>query len=167
LSVCIPHVAAKDSPEYQPAKWLVRLVDSQFCENVRARYGRSCEFFDYDLVLDVAGSRPWRRVKRVLNPEARLVIVGGETGGRWLGGTDRQLRALILSRFVGQKLGTFVSSENNEDLRVLKELIESRQLTPAIDRTYPLSEVPAAVRYMLDGYARGKVVISVGDASGD
>jgi hypothetical protein len=48
------HVSAKDSAEYQPAKWLVRLVDGQFCEQARKRYGRSCEFFDYDLVIDVA-----------------------------------------------------------------------------------------------------------------
>jgi NADPH:quinone reductase-like Zn-dependent oxidoreductase len=89
------------------------------------------------------------------------VIVGGETDGRWLGGTDRQLRALLLSPFVGQKLGTFVSRENHEDMIVLKELIEARKVTPIIDRAYPLSDVPGAIRYMREGHARGKVVITV------
>ncbi len=115
----------------------------------------------YDVILDTGGHRSVTHLRHALTPRGTLVIVGSETGGRWLGGIDRQLRALMLSPFVGQKLGTFVNSENNEDLMVLKELIESGQVTPAIDRTYPLSEVPAAIRYMEEGHARGKVVISV------
>ena len=114
----------------------------------------------YDVILDIGGNRPLKQLRRVLTPRGTLVITGGETGGRWLGGTDRQIRAMMLSPFVGQKLGTFISSENNKDLIVLKELIESGQLTPAIDRTYPLSEAPAAIRYMQEGNARGKVVIT-------
>jgi NADPH:quinone reductase-like Zn-dependent oxidoreductase len=74
----------------------------------------------------------------------------------------RQLRALMLSPFVDQKLGTFVSKENHEDMIVLKELIEAGKVTPVIDRTYPLNEVPEAIRYMREGRARGKVVITVG-----
>jgi NADPH:quinone reductase-like Zn-dependent oxidoreductase len=70
-------------------------------------------------------------------------------------------RALMLSAFVGQKLGTFISSANHDDLIVLKELIEAGKVTPAIDRTYPLSESPQAIRYMAEGHARGKVVITV------
>ena len=101
------------------------------------------------------------RLRRALTPEGTLVIVGGEGGGRWLGGTDRQIRALVLSRFVGQKLGTFISTQNHEDLLVLKGLIESGKVTPVIDRTYPLSEVPEAMRYLEEGHARGKVVITV------
>jgi len=115
----------------------------------------------YDVILDIGGNRRLSHLRRALTPRGRLVIVGGETDGRWLGGSDRQIRALVLSPFVGQKLGTFVASENAEDLIVLRELIESGKLAPAIDRTYPLGEVPAAIRYMLDGHARGKVVISV------
>jgi NADPH:quinone reductase-like Zn-dependent oxidoreductase len=83
------------------------------------------------------------------------VIVGGETDGRGLGGTDRQLRALLLSPFVGQKLRTFVSSESHEDMIVFKELIEAGRVTPVIDRSFPLSEVPEAIRYLRDGRARG------------
>ncbi len=115
----------------------------------------------YDLILDIGGNSSLARLRRALTPEGTLVITGGEGGGRWLGGTDRQLRALMLSPFVGQKLGTFINKENHEDMIVLKELIESGKVTPVIDRTYPLAEVPEAIRYLEEGHARGKVVISV------
>jgi NADPH:quinone reductase-like Zn-dependent oxidoreductase len=115
----------------------------------------------YDVILDIGGNSSLSRLRRALTPRGTLVIVGGEGGGRWLGGTDRQIRALVLSRFVGQKLGTFISKENHEDMLVLKELIEAGKVTPVIDRTYPLSEVPQAIRYVEQGQARGKVVITV------
>jgi NADPH:quinone reductase-like Zn-dependent oxidoreductase len=115
----------------------------------------------YDVILDIGGNRRLSHLRRALTPRGRLVIMGGETDGRWLGGVDRQIRALVLSPFVGQKLGTFISSENADDLIVLRELIESGKVAPVIDRTYPLSEVAAAIRYMLEGRARGKVVITV------
>jgi NADPH:quinone reductase-like Zn-dependent oxidoreductase len=115
----------------------------------------------YDLIVDIGGNSSLARLRRALAPKGTLVIAGGEGGGRWLGGTDRQIRAMLLSPFVGQKLGTFVASENHEDLLVLKELIESGKITPVIDKTYPLSEVPEAIRYLAEGHARGKVVISV------
>src|SRR5919112_643612 len=115
----------------------------------------------YDVILDIGGNSSLARLRRALASQGILVIVGGEGGGRWLGGTDRQLRAMILSPFVGQKLGTFVNKENHEDLLVLKELTESGKITPVIDRTYPLSEVPEAMRYLEAGHARGKVVITV------
>jgi len=115
----------------------------------------------YDLILDIGGNSSLSRLRRTLTPEGTLVIVGGEGGGRWLGGTDRQLRALMLSPFVAQKLGTFVSSENHEDMIALKELIEAGKVTPVIDTTYPLSEVPEAIRYLEEGHAQGKVVITV------
>lgn len=79
----------------------------------------------------------------------------------WLGGVDRQLRALALSLFVSQRLTTFISSENAADLVVLKDLIEAGKLTPVIDRTYPLSETPKAIQYLEDGHARGKVVVII------
>jgi NADPH:quinone reductase-like Zn-dependent oxidoreductase len=115
----------------------------------------------YDVILDIGGNASLSRLRRALAPKGRLVIAGGETGGRWLGGNDRQLRALVLSRFVGQTLTTFISDENHKDLVVLKELIESGQVTPVIDRTYPLTEAPEAIRYLEQGRARGKVVITV------
>jgi len=115
----------------------------------------------YDVILDIGGNSTLARLRRALAQQGTLVIIGGEGGGRWLGGTDRQLRAMILSPFVGQKLGTFVNKENHEDLIVLGELIESGKVTPVIDRTYPLAEVPEAIRYLEQGHARGKVVITV------
>ena len=115
----------------------------------------------YDLILDIGGNSTLSRLRRALAFRGTLVITGGEGGGRWLGGTDRQLRALILSRFVEQKLGTFISKENHEDLLVLKELIESGKVTPVIDRMYPLAEAPEAIRYLEEGHAQGKVVITV------
>src|SRR5829696_3488170 len=115
----------------------------------------------YDVILDIGGNSSLSRLRRALASRGTLVIVGGEGGGRWLGGTDRQIRAMMLSPFVSQKLGTFVNNENHEDMLVLKELIESGKVTPAIDRTYPLREVPDAIRYLEEGHARGKVVITV------
>jgi len=115
----------------------------------------------YDLILDIGGNSSLARLRRALTPEGTLVITGGEGGGRWLGGTDRQLRAMVLSPLVGQKPGTFVNKENQEDLIVLKELIESGKVTPVIDRTYPLEDAPEAIRYLEGGHARGKVVITV------
>ncbi len=115
----------------------------------------------YDLILDIGGNSSLTRLRRALVSRGTLVITGGEGGGRWLGGTDRQLRAMMLSPFVGQKLGTFVNKENHEDMIVLGELIESGKLTPVIDRTYPLAEVPEAMRYLEEGHARGKVVITL------
>jgi NADPH:quinone reductase-like Zn-dependent oxidoreductase len=115
----------------------------------------------YDLILDIGGNSTLRRLRRALTLKGTLVITGGETSGRWLGGTDRQIRALMLSPFVGQKLATFISSENHEDMIILEELIESGKVTPVIDRTYPLSEVPEAIRYLEEGHAKGKVVITV------
>jgi NADPH:quinone reductase-like Zn-dependent oxidoreductase len=115
----------------------------------------------YDLIVDIGGNSTLSRLRRALASRGTLVITGGEGGGRWLGGTDRQLRAMMLSPFVGQKLVTFVNKENQEDLIVLGELIESGKITPVIDRTYPLAEVPEAIGYLEEGHARGKVVICV------
>jgi NADPH:quinone reductase-like Zn-dependent oxidoreductase len=115
----------------------------------------------YDVIVDTGGNRRLTGLRRALTPRGRLVIVGGETAGRWLGGSERSIRALLLSPLVRQKLGTFVASENAANLIVLRDLIEAGQVAPAVDRTYPLSEVAAAVSYMQEGRARGKLVISV------
>jgi len=115
----------------------------------------------YDVIIDIGGNSSLTHLRRALTAKGTLVIAGGESDGRWLGGSDRQLRAHVLSPFVSQKLGTFVCSENNEDLVVLTELIESGKITPAVDKTYPLSEVPTAIHYLKDGHARGKVVITI------
>lgn len=115
----------------------------------------------YDLILDIGGNASLARLRRVLTPRGTLVIIGGEGGGRWLGGLERQLAALVTSPFVGQRLTTFTSKNISDDLRRLSTLIEAGQLTPSIERTYPLSDVPAAMAHLAAGRARGKLVISV------
>ncbi|MBW3606037.1 MAG: NAD(P)-dependent alcohol dehydrogenase [Actinobacteria bacterium] len=115
----------------------------------------------YDVVLDIAGNRPVSDLRRALTPDGTLVIVGGETDGRWLGGTHRQIGAIVLSPLVSQKLGTFISSENAADLVALRELIEAGAVKPVVDRSYPLSDVAAAIHHLVDGHAHGKVAITV------
>jgi NADPH:quinone reductase-like Zn-dependent oxidoreductase len=114
----------------------------------------------YDVVLDVGGNRPLAQLRRVLTRDGTLVIVGGEGGGRWTGGIDRQLRAMALSPFVRQRLGTFVAKENSTDLDALRALIESGAVTPVIDRVVALHEVPDAIRDLAAGRVRGKIVIA-------
>jgi NADPH:quinone reductase-like Zn-dependent oxidoreductase len=115
----------------------------------------------YDVILDIGGNRTLRHLRRALTPSGTLVIVGGETGGRILGGLDRSIRAPILSRFIGQTLRALTNSENTADLLILTGLIEAGKVTPVIDKTYPLDQVPAAIQYLVNGHARGKVVVTV------
>jgi NADPH:quinone reductase-like Zn-dependent oxidoreductase len=115
----------------------------------------------YDTILDIAGNTRLSHLRRALSSHGRLLIVGGETDGRWLGGFDRSLRAVVLSPLVSQHLGMLASSENSSDLTALRALIESGQVTPVVDRTYTLSEAPTAIDYLRDGHARGKVIITV------
>jgi NADPH:quinone reductase-like Zn-dependent oxidoreductase len=118
----------------------------------------------FDVILDIGGNARLRHLRRALTPHGRLVIVGGETDGRLLGGSGRQIRATLISPFVSQTLGTFIAKENAADLTALAELIEGGNLSPAIDRIYPLAETAAAIRHMLDGQARGKLTVSVSPA---
>ncbi|HKO86774.1 MAG TPA: NAD(P)-dependent alcohol dehydrogenase [Actinomycetota bacterium] len=116
----------------------------------------------WDLIVDTAGRRSLSQLRWALTRRGTLVIVGGEGGGRWLGGFDRQiLRAPAVSAFSRQRLRPFTSKERRADLLVLKELIEAGKVTPVIDRTYPLAEAPEAIRYLEKGHARGKIVIRV------
>jgi NADPH:quinone reductase-like Zn-dependent oxidoreductase len=115
----------------------------------------------FDLILDTAGRRPLPQLRRVLTPQGTLVIVGGEGGDRWLGGFQRQIFAPLRSRFTEQKLLGLISKERQQDLLTLKGMIEAGKLTPVIDRTFPLKEAPQAIRYLEQGHARGKVVITV------
>jgi NADPH:quinone reductase-like Zn-dependent oxidoreductase len=114
----------------------------------------------YDLILDMGGNRSLSQLRRALTPRGTLVLVGGEGGDRWIG-IGRSVQALVVSPFVSQDLRPLSSKPNQPDLHLLKELIEAGKLTPVIDRTYPLSEVPDAIRYLHEGRARGKLVISV------
>jgi NADPH:quinone reductase-like Zn-dependent oxidoreductase len=114
----------------------------------------------YDLILEMAGNRSLADLQRALTPKGTLVLVGG-SGGRWLMGTGRTLRAVVVSPFVGQRLRSFFSKPRGADLVVLKELIESGKLTPVIDRTFPLSETSEAIRYVGERSTQGKTVITV------
>jgi NADPH:quinone reductase-like Zn-dependent oxidoreductase len=114
----------------------------------------------YDLVLDIGGNSSLSRLRGTLAPHGTLVIVGGEGGGRWLG-ISRQLRALALSPFVGQRLRTFITKEHHAGLERLNELAQNGQLVPVIERTYALDAVPEAIRHLEAGQARGKLVITL------
>lgn len=115
----------------------------------------------YDLLLDNAGNRSLSDCRRVLVSNGILVMAGASGSGRWIGPLARFLKALLLKRFVSHKLVPFIARISKADLVVLKELIEAGKVTPVIDRRYPLSEVPDAIRYLEEGHARGKVVITV------
>jgi NADPH:quinone reductase-like Zn-dependent oxidoreductase len=115
----------------------------------------------WDVIIDTGGRRTLSQLRRALTPTGTLVIVGGEGGGRWMGGFLRNLRAPLVSRFVGQRLRMLASKERQEDLQVLGELIEAGKLRPRIGRTYPLGEVPEAMRTLEAGNTRGKIVITV------
>jgi NADPH:quinone reductase-like Zn-dependent oxidoreductase len=120
----------------------------------------------YDVILDTGGNRRLSDLRRALTPRGTLMIVGGENGGRWVGGFDRSLRAVLWSPLVGQKLGMVASTETAADLRILGDLIESGKVTPAIDRTFPLRHTAAAIDYVRSGKARGKVVVVIEGAEG-
>jgi len=115
----------------------------------------------WDLILDTAGHRSLSQLRRALTPKGTLVIVGSEGRGRWLGGFDRSLRAPLLARLVGQRLRMLASKPGQQDLQTLQELLEAGKLTPVIDRTYPLGDVPEAMRQLVEGHTRGKLVITV------
>jgi len=114
----------------------------------------------YDLIIDIAGNPSLPRLRRALTPTGTAVIVGGEDGGRWTG-MDRQFRALALSPFLRQRLTMVTPRQRSSDLQRLTELIEAGTLTPCIDRSYPLDQVPEAMRYLEAGKARGKVAIII------
>jgi NADPH:quinone reductase-like Zn-dependent oxidoreductase len=115
----------------------------------------------WDVIIDTGGRRSLSQLRRALTPKGTLVIVGGEGGGRWMGGFLRNLRAPVVSRFVGQRLRMLVSKERLEDLQVLAELIEAGKLRPRIGRSYPLGEAPEAMRALEAGDTGGKIVITV------
>lgn len=115
----------------------------------------------YDLVLDIAGNRPVAQLRRVLTPTGTLVIVGGEGGGRWTGGIQRQLGAVALSPFVRHRLTMLVPNENSTDLATLADLADRGAFRPAIDRTFTLESAPEALHHLESGQARGKLVVQV------
>jgi NADPH:quinone reductase-like Zn-dependent oxidoreductase len=114
----------------------------------------------YDLILDNVGNRSLLANRRVLNPNGVFVIIGGPNGS-WLGPLVGPIKAFVLSPFVSQKFGMMIAGLNPQDLTVIAALMQAGKVTPVIDRTYRLSEVPAAIAYLEEGHARGKIVISM------
>jgi NADPH:quinone reductase-like Zn-dependent oxidoreductase len=120
----------------------------------------------YDLIFDIPGNHPFSACRRVLGPDGKYVLIGhdrfGQGAGRWLGSLPRVLKGVALSPFVSQlPTPNFSTPAKKDQLVILKDLLEAGKITPVIDRTYPLSEVPEAVRYLEEGHARGKVVITL------
>jgi NADPH:quinone reductase-like Zn-dependent oxidoreductase len=120
----------------------------------------------YDLVFDIPGNHPFSACRRVLVPNGKYVLIGhdrfGQGAGRWFGSVPRILKLVALSPFVSQiPTPDFSMPDKKGKMAVLRDLLEAGKITPVIDRTYPLREVPEAIRYLEEGHARGKVVISV------
>jgi NADPH:quinone reductase-like Zn-dependent oxidoreductase len=115
----------------------------------------------HDLMLDIAGNRSFLACRRVLGPEATVVLVGGRMTYRGLGPLPHLAGTILKSRFRSQKVKFFVAKVTTEDLTVMKELLEAGTVRSVIDRTYQLSEAPEALAYLGEGHARGKVTISV------
>jgi NADPH:quinone reductase-like Zn-dependent oxidoreductase len=115
----------------------------------------------YDLMFDNAGSRSWSECKRVLSRQATVVLVGGQMGNRLLGPLGHVIRMRLAATLSSRKAVFFIAKFNSADMEVLRELLEAEKVTPVIDRRYELNEVADAFRYMGEGHARGKVVITV------
>jgi NADPH:quinone reductase-like Zn-dependent oxidoreductase len=115
----------------------------------------------YDLIVDTGGRNPLRRLRRALTRTGTLVIVGGEGGGRWTGGAGRQLRALMLSPFVSQRLTSLLSSESTDAIERLARHLADGDVRPAVGRRYPLDQAGDAVADLAAGHARGKSIITV------
>ena len=115
----------------------------------------------YDLIVDMVGNHPLLEYRHVLDPKGSVVIVGGPSDDPWIGPLITPLKAVMLSPFMSQKFAPILAELNPQDLAILRDLLQSGKVKPVIDRRYPLSEVPAAIRYVEEGHARGKVVINM------
>lgn len=115
----------------------------------------------YDVIIDIAGNPSIQRLRHALTPNGTVVIVGGEEGGRLTGGMDRQLRALLVSPFIGQRIGFVLPNEHYSFLERLVALVENGAVTPAVEATYPLAQAADAMRQLVSGRVRGKLVITV------
>lgn len=115
----------------------------------------------YDLLFDNAGTRSWRACARILTPAGAVVLVGGPMRNRFLGPLGHIAAMRLASLPSKRKTCFFVAKLNPEDLEILRTLLDERKITPVIDRRYELSETAAALRYMGEGHAQGKIVITM------
>jgi NADPH:quinone reductase-like Zn-dependent oxidoreductase len=117
----------------------------------------------YDVILDNVPNHSLSECRRILNPNGKYVLIGGggPNDSRWVGPFGRVIKTMLLSPFMSQKMGMMMADANHNDLTILADMMQSGKLKPVIDRTYKLTEVPAAIAYLEEGHARGKVVITV------
>jgi NADPH:quinone reductase-like Zn-dependent oxidoreductase len=117
----------------------------------------------YDVILDNVPNHSLSECRRILTPNGKYVMIGGggPNDNRWVGPFGRVIKAMVLSPFMNQKMGMMMADANGKDLTILADMMQSGKLKPVIDRTYKLNEVPAAIAYLEEGHARGKVVITV------
>jgi NADPH:quinone reductase-like Zn-dependent oxidoreductase len=115
----------------------------------------------YDLFLDVAGGRSWRDCRRVLKPQAIFVLVGGPKGNRWIGPLKHIIKIRLGAFRASQKVTFFVANFNREDLMVLKEMFETGQVKPAVERVYPLHEISKAMHHLGTGHAKAKIIVTM------
>lgn len=140
----------------------VKLVRSLGADHVfdytREDYTRSGQHFD--LIVDNVGNHSLLANRKVLNPKGKLVIIGGSSGN-WLGPLMRPIAGLLLSPFFDQDFVMLLAELKPDDLALLGELMQAGTMVPVIDRRYPLSDLPEAIRYSEEGHARGKIIINV------
>ena len=117
----------------------------------------------YDAILDNVPNHTLSECRRVLSPKGKYVLIGGggPNDSRWIGPFGRIIKTMVLSPFISQKMGMMMADTSQKDLTILAELMQSGKVKPVIDRTYKLSEVPAAIAYVEAGHARGKVIIAI------
>ncbi len=115
----------------------------------------------YDVILDIGGNTPLRRLRRAMTPTGRLIFVGGEEGGNWTAGLGRQLLAFAISPFVRQRFTMLISKEHHSPMQRLAELVEEKKVAPIIDHSVSLHEVPDALRDLEAGRVRGKIVVQI------
>jgi NADPH:quinone reductase-like Zn-dependent oxidoreductase len=113
----------------------------------------------YDLLLDIAGSRAWRDVQRVLKPQARVVIVGAPKGNPIIGPLGHILKFRLAARGASQKVVFFIADFKREDFLLLVDMFERGQVKPVVEKTYPLENISDAMRHLGTGHAKGKIVV--------
>ena len=115
----------------------------------------------YDLIVDNVGNHPLLENRRVMKPKGILVIVGGPKTGKWIGPMTLPVKAALLNPFVSQEFVMILTDLTTQDMTLISDLMQAGKVTPVIDRRYPLSEVPEAIRYLETGRARGKIIVSM------
>src|SRR5881409_2734565 len=117
----------------------------------------------YDVILDNVPNHSLSECRRILNPNGKYVMIGGggPNDSRWVGPFGRVIKTMVLSPFISQKMGMMMADTSQKDLTILADLMQSGKVKPVIDRTYKLSEVSAAIAYLEQGHARGKVIITL------